>query len=107
LLLIVILLIIKSQILYYLREGYYNSASKAIFNGFQTYNNDVVLKFYNAVALILQDKNHEAVRELEPLRNREEVSLGSMLALVYTHKKFSSIGKYFKNQVLLVVDFDF
>jgi hypothetical protein len=92
---ILILFVIKSQILYYLREGYYNSASKAILNGLQTYSNDSILKFYNAVALILQDKNREAVRELESLRNREEVGLGSMLALVYAHKKFSSIGIYF------------
>ena len=39
------------------------------------------------------DKNHEAVKELELIKNREDVALGAMLALVYTHRKFSSIGK--------------
>lgn len=41
-----------------------------------------------------QDKNHEAVKELEGIRSREDVGLGAMLALVYTHKKFASIGNF-------------
>lgn len=73
-----------------MREGYFNTASKTISNGLKSYINDNVLKYYNAVALMLQDRNHEAVRELESLKNREDVALGSMIALVYAHKKFQS-----------------
>ena len=40
----------------------------------------------------LIDKNHEAVRDLESLKTREDVGLGAMLALVFTHKKFSTVG---------------
>ena len=47
--------------------------------------------------MIMQDKNHEAVKELEAVRGREDVGLGAMLALVYTHKKFSSIGNLTSN----------
>ena len=36
---------------------------------------------------------HEAVRELEAVKTRDDVGLGAMLALVYTHKKFSNIDK--------------
>ena len=36
---------------------------------------------------------HEAVRELEAIKTRDDVGLGAMLALVYTHKKFSSVDK--------------
>ena len=42
---------------------------------------------------IMQDKNQEAVKELESIKNREEVGLGAMLALVFVHKKFSSIDR--------------
>lgn len=42
---------------------------------------------------MLQNKNYEAVKELESLKNREYVSLGSMIALVYAHKKFQSQDK--------------
>ena len=84
----------KCQILYYIREGYYNHASKVINFAMKTYPNDGILKYYNAITSILQDKNHEAVRYLESLKNRDEdVGLGSMLALLYAHKKFSSVGK--------------
>ena len=36
---------------------------------------------------------HEAVRELESIKTRDDVGLGAMLALVYTHKKFSNVDK--------------
>lgn len=80
----------KCQILYYLREGYYNTAVKAISAGLKSYPNDNALKYYYSIALMLQDKNYEAVKELESLKNREYVALGSMIALVYAHKKFQS-----------------
>jgi hypothetical protein len=31
---------------------------------------------------------------LEALKNKEDVGLGAMLALVSAHKKFSSVGEY-------------
>ncbi|CAF0765805.1 unnamed protein product [Brachionus calyciflorus] len=82
--------VLISQILYYIREGYFNTASGKIINGLKSYINDNVLKYYYSLTLMLQDRNHEAVRELESLRNREDVALGSMIALVYAHKKFQS-----------------
>lgn len=33
------------------------------------------------------------MRDLESLKTREDVGLGAMLALVYTHKKFSNVDK--------------
>lgn len=60
----------------------------------RTYPNDAVLRFYNSISLILQDKNHEAVRDLESLKNRDDVGLGAMIALVYAHKKFQSLGNF-------------
>jgi tetratricopeptide repeat protein 21B len=42
---------------------------------------------------IFLDKNHEAVRDLESLRNKDDVGLGSMLALLHAHKKFPSVDK--------------
>lgn len=50
--------------------------------------------------VIFVDRNHDAVRDLESLKNRDDVGLGAMLALVYTHKKFSSIGMVF------IIDFN-
>ena len=78
--------------MYYIREGYYSSGLKTIQGGCKTHTNDTVLRYYSSIACILQDKNHEAVKDLELLKNREDVGLGAMLALVFTHRKFSNIG---------------
>jgi hypothetical protein len=36
------------------------------------------------------------VRDLESLKNNEDVGLGSMLALLHAHKKFASVGEWHK-----------
>lgn len=55
---------------------------------------DRLIDFQNSIKIsLLSDKNHEAVRDLESLRNNEEdVGLGAMIALLYTHKKFATVG---------------
>ncbi len=67
---------------------------RVIQNGLKSQqSNEGVLKFYLAMTSIMQDKNQDAVKELDSIKNREEVGLGAMLALVFVHKKFSSIDR--------------
>ena len=47
--------IYKCQILYYIREGYYNSATKLI-NKSSKGSNDAVLKYYASISMILQGR---------------------------------------------------
>ena len=99
-----------------MREGYYNNAIKTITRAARTSNTENVLKYYQSVALLLQgmsesiewidysklieqsiecvlDRTNEAIRDLDTLKSKEDVGLGSMLALVYAHKKFATVGK--------------
>ena len=46
-----------------------------------------------SIAFVKLDKNHEAVKELEAIKNREDVGLGAMLALVFVYKKFASVDR--------------
>jgi hypothetical protein len=46
-----------------------------------------------SIAFVKLDKNHEAAKELEAIKNREDVGLGAMLALVFVHKKFASVDR--------------
>jgi hypothetical protein len=87
------------------------------------YGNDAVLKYYQSLSLILQgillslevleslnnvlknqillkkkERIHEVVRDLEFLKSRDDVGVGTLLALIHTHKKFSTIGLYYVHQ---------
>ena len=52
-----------------------------------------MIKILKLKSINILDRNHEAVRDLEALKNKEDVGLGAMLALVNAHKKFSSVGE--------------
>ena len=38
------------------------------------------------------ERIHEAVKDLEFLKTRDDVGLGALLALMHAHKKFTTIG---------------
>lgn len=50
-----------------------------------------VLIYCENVKLSLE-RIHEAVKELGYLKEQEDVGIGSLLALIYCHKKFTSVG---------------
>ena len=45
------------------------------------------------------DRTNEAIRDLDSLKNKEDVGLGSMIALVYAHKRFASVDKDSVNEL--------
>ncbi|CAF0992440.1 unnamed protein product [Didymodactylos carnosus] len=75
-----------SKIFYYFRENYFNRAYVAANDGLKRFVNDGTLKFYSAIAQLMEGYLHESMRELELLRNKGEFALGSMLTLIYAHK---------------------
>ena len=96
-----------------MREKYFNTAIQSINQGLKQFGSDSVLKYYYSVALVLQgitflvvsitilfsnifiERIHEAVKDLDFLKTRDDVGLGALLALIHAHKKFTTIGTFF------------
>ncbi|UYV83543.1 TTC21B [Cordylochernes scorpioides] len=49
--------------------------------------NDSISRFYLGVSLIQEGRLQEGIRELEQVRENKDVVLGSILALIYAHRK--------------------
>uniref|UniRef100_A0A8D0L119 Tetratricopeptide repeat domain 21B n=1 Tax=Sphenodon punctatus TaxID=8508 RepID=A0A8D0L119_SPHPU len=58
--------------------------------GLKVFGNDPVLVFYQAYGMIMEGRIQEAVQELESIKNKQDVSLCTMMALIYAHKKSSN-----------------
>lgn len=54
--------------------------------GMKRYGNDPVFRFYHAYGTLMEGKTQEALREFEAIKNKPDVSLCSLLALIYAHK---------------------
>ncbi|CAM4741593.1 unnamed protein product [Rotaria magnacalcarata] len=76
-----------SKIFYYFRERYYNQAYTTANEGLKRFVNDGILQFYSALALLMDVRLHEAMRELEQLRNKPELAVATLLALAHGHKQ--------------------
>ena len=70
-----------------LRTFLLNLTSKSIFSG------DPAFKFFYGMALVLEGQLQEGIRELDTVQNYTEVQLGSLLALIYAHKKCSTVDR--------------
>uniref|UniRef100_A0A8C9WIP1 Tetratricopeptide repeat domain 21B n=1 Tax=Scleropages formosus TaxID=113540 RepID=A0A8C9WIP1_SCLFO len=49
--------------------------------------NDPIFTFYRAYGILMQNRIQEAIHELESIKDGRDVSLCTMMALVYAHKK--------------------
>ena len=65
--------LIKSKIHYYAREKYYHSMQVAAVEGMKRFSGDPVFRFYYGVALVLEGRTQEGIRELDPLQSFPEV----------------------------------
>ena len=68
---------------YYCREKYYHTMQVIAESAFKDGVDDNALKLQYCVALILQNKTGEALRELEGLLSKSEVSLAAVLASIH------------------------
>ncbi len=75
--------LIKAKIHYYGRERYYHSMQVAAVEGMRRFSGDPAFKFFYGLALVLEGRVQEGIRELDPLQNYSEVWYG--LLSLYCH----------------------
>ncbi|XP_070278930.1 tetratricopeptide repeat protein 21B isoform X2 [Myotis yumanensis] len=77
---------LKTLINYYCQERYFHHVLLVASEGIKKYGNDPIFRFYHAYGTLMEGKTQEALREFETLKNKPDVSLCSLLALIYAHK---------------------
>ncbi|KAM9084618.1 tetratricopeptide repeat protein 21B isoform 2-T2 [Megaptera novaeangliae] len=77
---------LKTLINYYCQERYFHHVLLAASEGTKRYGSDPIFRFYYAYGTLMEGKTQEALREFEAIKNKQDVSLCSLIALMYTHK---------------------
>ncbi|KAM4859500.1 tetratricopeptide repeat protein 21B [Thomomys bottae] len=77
---------LKVLINYYCQEKYFHHVLLIASEGMKRFGNDPVFRFYHAYATLMEGKTQEALREFESIKNKQDISLCSLLALMFTHK---------------------
>ena len=54
---------------------------------------DPAFKFFFGMALVLEGQVQEGIRELDSVQTYTEVQLGALLALIYAHKRCSTVDR--------------
>uniref|UniRef100_A0A8C6YVJ4 Tetratricopeptide repeat domain 21B n=1 Tax=Nothoprocta perdicaria TaxID=30464 RepID=A0A8C6YVJ4_NOTPE len=72
---------------YYCREGYFHGVRVAAEEALGRLGSDPVLLFYRAYGTLRAGDIQDSIRQLESIKNKQEVSLCTMMALIYAHKK--------------------
>ncbi|EMP38709.1 Tetratricopeptide repeat protein 21B [Chelonia mydas] len=80
----------RALVSYYCQEGYFHHVQVAANDGLKKFGNDPVFLFYHAYGMMMEGHVQEAIRELESIKNKQEVSLCTMMALICAHKKSSN-----------------
>ncbi|KAB0381053.1 hypothetical protein FD755_008837, partial [Muntiacus reevesi] len=76
----------RALINYYCQERYFHHVLLVASEGMKSYGSDPVFRFYHAYATLMEGKIQEALREFEAIKNKQDVSLCSLIALTYAHK---------------------
>ncbi|XP_041120641.1 tetratricopeptide repeat protein 21B [Polyodon spathula] len=74
----------------YCQERYFNHVQSAANEALKKNGNDPVFIFFRAYGILMEDRIQEAIRELEAVKGNQEVSLCTLMALTYAHKKSST-----------------
>ena len=61
--------------------------------GMKRFSGDPAFRFFYGMALVLEGRVQEGIRELDPLQGYSEVMLGSLLALIHAHKQCLTVDK--------------
>nr|XP_010601161.1 tetratricopeptide repeat protein 21B isoform X3 [Loxodonta africana] len=77
---------LKALINYYCQERYFHHVLMVASEGIKRYGSDPVFRFYHAYGTLMEGKIQEALREFEAIKNKQDVSLCSLIALIYAHK---------------------
>ncbi|XP_076851637.1 tetratricopeptide repeat protein 21B [Brachyhypopomus gauderio] len=74
-------------IIYFCQEKCYNHVLNLSSEAQRKFSNDPVFIFFHGYGLLMQDHVQEAIKELEQVKDRRDVSLCILMALVYAQKK--------------------
>ncbi|KAK2509919.1 hypothetical protein MC885_009975 [Smutsia gigantea] len=77
---------LKTLINYYCQERYFHHVSLVASEGMKKYGHDPVFRFYHAYGTLMEGKTQEALREFEAIKSEQDISLCSLIALIYAHK---------------------
>uniref|UniRef100_A0A673TMP0 Tetratricopeptide repeat domain 21A n=1 Tax=Suricata suricatta TaxID=37032 RepID=A0A673TMP0_SURSU len=77
---------LRAGIIYYSRERYFRHVQQAAASGLGKFSNDPVLQFFKTYGLLREEHIQDAIGSLENIRNHPDVSLCSVMALIYAHK---------------------
>ncbi|XP_034444059.1 tetratricopeptide repeat protein 21B-like [Hippoglossus hippoglossus] len=72
---------------FYCYEKYFNHAVNAAEGAQRKFGNDPIYSFFHAYGSMMQDQIQEASVELDTLRDSQDVSLCTVMALVYAERK--------------------
>ncbi|XP_051872097.1 tetratricopeptide repeat protein 21B-like [Pristis pectinata] len=78
---------------YYCQEKYFNHVLNVAVEGLKMCCDDPVLLFFKAFANLMEGRIQEAIRDLEAIRDKQDVTLCSIIALIHAHRKSSVIDQ--------------
>ncbi|XP_058144822.1 tetratricopeptide repeat protein 21A isoform X1 [Dasypus novemcinctus] len=84
---------LMAGIIYYSQEKYFRHVQQAAAAGLEKFSNDPVLQFFKAYGMLREDRIQDAISELERTRSHPDVSLCSVMALIYAHKRCETIDR--------------
>ncbi|KAK2854581.1 hypothetical protein Q7C36_006450 [Tachysurus vachellii] len=76
-----------ASLIYLLRERFYRQVINTALTFLKLYPNDPVLLFFKGFAALNEGRFQEAVRELNSLRDKPQVSLCSLMALLWAYRQ--------------------
>uniref|UniRef100_A0A6J0TFY9 Tetratricopeptide repeat protein 21B n=1 Tax=Pogona vitticeps TaxID=103695 RepID=A0A6J0TFY9_9SAUR len=79
--------LLQALINYYCQEGYYRHVQTVANEGLKTFGGDPIFVFYRIYGILMEGHIEEALLDLESIKNRQEISLCTLMALIYAHKK--------------------
>ncbi|XP_006869241.1 PREDICTED: tetratricopeptide repeat protein 21A [Chrysochloris asiatica] len=84
---------LMAGIIYYSQEKYFRHVQNAAAKGLEKFSNDPVLQFFKAYGVLREEHIQDAINDLESIRNHPDVSLCSIMALIYAHKRCEIIDR--------------
>uniref|UniRef100_A0A8C0DK18 Tetratricopeptide repeat domain 21A n=1 Tax=Balaenoptera musculus TaxID=9771 RepID=A0A8C0DK18_BALMU len=84
---------LMAGIIYYSQEKYFRHVQQAAAVGLEKFSNDPVLQFFKAYGVLREERIQDAISSLESIQNHPDVSLCSVMALIYAHKCCETIDR--------------
>ncbi|XP_032203773.1 tetratricopeptide repeat protein 21A isoform X2 [Mustela erminea] len=84
---------LMAGIIYYSQEQYFRHVQQAAALGLEKFSNDPVLQFFKIYGILREEHIQDAISNLESIRNHPDVSLCSIMALIYAHKCCETIDR--------------